>query len=1046
MPNVIQSNVSAGKVGKRIRGRIDNPKFLNGLDESNNFLPFIQGGTTRRPAFSRIADSAASFLSNNNVQLVGLNISSTLAPASVVAWLTSTSYSIGDWRSENSVNYICLEAHTSGTFATDLANGKWEAEGDTSEDYFFLEFANNVVRVLRSNDDADTASGTWATSASAKFDAIQNIVTTYADREISELYIVPIGTTQVYVCHRNHPPAIITVGSPPSSATWSIADIDFTSHPFGKLDTTGTELKIVNETELIAIESDVDEGWTTLPNLSTNIRYIEYKSKNEWLLGRIVDSNVDASYPNPTNTKIYVDPVEAVLTGLDQSVRFVHTDDTDDDTASTVHEFRADTLVWNYDYIGAWVRIVSEFDDLRDDGFADGEVYWGKITKYEGEKDIPTKFLSGVQSDSNFEVGSIYKIVTANGLKAIVSAPMTTGGANAITWGDGFLYQTDGDQFSWQNNATVTIGTAAPGGASTALDNMSSLKTFDTVELSNTTAEPVLSTSSAYITGVSANLIQATGNITIHDANTDPDSVATHTAEIQVMRGSVFSSADVGKFLQLRLRNDWVTAKVTAYTAASAPTPEYVTVDMVSSIPRETNSSEFLYNGQTPIWRKSVWGADNYPFTISYYEGRLIFGGNPELPNYFWASKTEDNFDFRIIEDDGLALATTGISYELSATDLAEIKWMSPGPTLVIGTSRREWQVKPNSFGQALTFENIRITPETNIGSENRALRAGSSVFFIERGGRGFREMSYDFSIDGFKTNDLLTVSDDILKDETIVDVAYQEFPNSIFWLVTSGGRLLSFTYDAANNFYAWGEHKVNERDTCKAVASAPRSNANFSEDALWVSQSTGGSIAGFGQILSLAPTYKEPASEDGYKGTAHFLDGGIWISEAEGDTVTSVTSVTGLSWLKSENVTVVVDGVDYGQHPVSILGVLTLPATAEYNIQIGRTFESKIKTLPHASAGPAGPNWGKLMRFRKVFIYGVDCLGGTVSDGENPEEDILYLSDSMVHGQSPALRTGFIDLEYNWDSAIDPRVEIKNSSPYPMTILALAYDLESNE
>ena len=45
--------------------------------------------------------------------------------ATVPTWATATAYSIGDIRREVRVFYRCAEAHTSGTFATDLAAGKW---------------------------------------------------------------------------------------------------------------------------------------------------------------------------------------------------------------------------------------------------------------------------------------------------------------------------------------------------------------------------------------------------------------------------------------------------------------------------------------------------------------------------------------------------------------------------------------------------------------------------------------------------------------------------------------------------------------------------------------------------------------------------------------------------------------------------------------------------------------------------------------------------------------------------------------------------------
>lgn len=49
-------------------------------------------------------------------------------------WLTATAYAVGDAVSQGGSSYICVEAHTSGTFSTDLAASKWElvaAKGDT---------------------------------------------------------------------------------------------------------------------------------------------------------------------------------------------------------------------------------------------------------------------------------------------------------------------------------------------------------------------------------------------------------------------------------------------------------------------------------------------------------------------------------------------------------------------------------------------------------------------------------------------------------------------------------------------------------------------------------------------------------------------------------------------------------------------------------------------------------------------------------------------------------------------------------------------------
>lgn len=75
--------------------------------------------------------------SNNLLNLDTLSVRTlelngqTVVPSTVVpnwegAWLTSTAYVVNDLVRENGNVYICLEAHTSGTFATDLSLSKWE--------------------------------------------------------------------------------------------------------------------------------------------------------------------------------------------------------------------------------------------------------------------------------------------------------------------------------------------------------------------------------------------------------------------------------------------------------------------------------------------------------------------------------------------------------------------------------------------------------------------------------------------------------------------------------------------------------------------------------------------------------------------------------------------------------------------------------------------------------------------------------------------------------------------------------------------------------
>lgn len=72
------------------------------------------------------------------------------------SWLTGTSYAVNDLVRQNGNVYICLIAHTAGTFSTDLAAAKWElfaSKGDSGTGTGDLLSSNNLSDLA----DADTA-------------------------------------------------------------------------------------------------------------------------------------------------------------------------------------------------------------------------------------------------------------------------------------------------------------------------------------------------------------------------------------------------------------------------------------------------------------------------------------------------------------------------------------------------------------------------------------------------------------------------------------------------------------------------------------------------------------------------------------------------------------------------------------------------------------------------------------------------------------------------------------------------------------------------
>lgn len=108
------------------------------------------------------------------------------------AWLTSTGYSIGSYVRSSGVDYYCLVDHTSGTFATDLAAGKW-----------------------------------YALVASAD-GAVLELPTSYTEAELRSL-VVSQNADVLTVTHNNHPPMLL---SRYSSTKWTFQPQQLNSGPF----------------------------------------------------------------------------------------------------------------------------------------------------------------------------------------------------------------------------------------------------------------------------------------------------------------------------------------------------------------------------------------------------------------------------------------------------------------------------------------------------------------------------------------------------------------------------------------------------------------------------------------------------------------------------------------------------------------------------------------------------------------------------------------------------------------------------------------------
>jgi hypothetical protein len=139
---------NAGEVSPFIDARTSLEKYRSACRTLENFQILPYGGVIRRPGteFRGPPKNPAA----GEVRLIGFNFSTTTRfliemgvgylrfwsgatglPVTVAtpgAWATGNIYSVGNYVREANVTYYCTSAHTSGTFATDLAASRWVAQ------------------------------------------------------------------------------------------------------------------------------------------------------------------------------------------------------------------------------------------------------------------------------------------------------------------------------------------------------------------------------------------------------------------------------------------------------------------------------------------------------------------------------------------------------------------------------------------------------------------------------------------------------------------------------------------------------------------------------------------------------------------------------------------------------------------------------------------------------------------------------------------------------------------------------------------------------
>jgi hypothetical protein len=261
-------------------------------------------------------------------------------------------------------------------------------------------------------------------------------------------------------------------------------------------------------------------------------------------------------------------------------------------------------------------------------------------------------------------------------------------------------------------------------------------------------------------------------------------------------------------------------------------------------------------------WALSAWSKDRgYPKSVTFFQGRAVWGGSKKQPERIWFSQLNDLFEMSnttVLNPGATAAASDPGSFTPASTEVNEINWLRGGVrNLLIGTRGREYSASELSGATGAT-----VLAQTSFGSESvQPAVVEDTPVFVQRGFHKLREMVYDYRVEGYGASDITFLaehmpylSQDVLGDTSVARIkamAYQALENSILWVVDTNGYLYACTKSRENAVQAFHRHELGgeydgEFPRVLSICSVPSSDGSGDDLYLLVKRTIDGASANY--------------------------------------------------------------------------------------------------------------------------------------------------------------------------------------------------------
>jgi hypothetical protein len=427
--------------------------------------------------------------------------------------------------------------------------------------------------------------------------------------------------------------------------------------------------------------------------------------------------------------------------------------------------------------------------------------------------------------------------------------------------------------------------------------------------------------------------------------------------------------------------------------------------------------------------QENAWSAvRGYPGTVTFYQGRLWFGGLQSQQETLIGSWVNDILNFETAQ----GLDDQAVYVTMSGVALNAVNGMFPARSLCVFTTGGEYRFV-NDSGQAITPTSFPTFQTGYGGAHIKPVMIDGNVLFVQRNGNSIRDFQFDYTQDQFNSLGVSALAPNLIYD--VQDLAAwngssEDEINLVF--VCCGENPNSTDFDA-------------QPDGAMAIYNT-RKEVNVQGWTNWITQGLYKNVCSVVQsvfflVQRVINGVTVLTMEEAVEGT--FMDCGFNVTNS-----TPASTVTGANWLNGIACRVMADGfVCDDVTPVN--GTINITRDGQpflaTNVEVGLNFNPTVTPMPLQTVRfPAGTNLAHKKRIVKMRIKVRETLGLLYNGKVLPTAQI----DNFNFDSPQVPFSGLIRLEdtTNWDETEDKVVTFTQVDPLPFYLMFMDIQLSGEQ